>query len=109
MRVHIGMTVFFVVLSAFLAYPSQCLYQDIAQPSFVQNFGQAISGFGPFIILHTVLAVGAWKKSELSKKVSEIVFAIMCLGFLVGTFSTAFLFAKNGMGAKILSWFNCER
>lgn len=92
MRVHIGMTVFFVVLLAFLAYPSQWLYQDSTQSSFAKNFGQMILGFAPFIILHTVLAVGAWRKSELSRKVSEIVFAIMCLGFPVGTFLALFFF-----------------
>ena len=41
--------------------------------------------FTPFILLHGLLAVGAKKKIELSRKVSEIVFAIILLGFPIGT------------------------
>ncbi len=48
--------------------------------------------FAPFVLLHTALAVGAYLKIELSRRVSELVFALLLLGFPVGTFLAIYLF-----------------
>jgi hypothetical protein len=42
--------------------------------------------------VHSVLAYGSHKKIELSRKVSEFVFAMLILAFPVGTLLAMFLF-----------------
>ena len=41
--------------------------------------------FTPFVLLHDLLAVGAKKKTELSRKCSEVIFAFLLSGFPIGT------------------------
>ena len=80
MRVHIGFVVFYVIAAIIWIY-SAIDYANEKTSVMVMVF----IFFTPFILLHSLLAVGAKKKIELSRKFSEIVFAIILLGFPVGT------------------------
>lgn len=46
----------------------------------------------PFLILHVLLAIGCRRKLILARKGSKIVFALILLGFPVGTFLAMFSF-----------------
>lgn len=94
MRVHIGFVVFyFVLVSAFGYFGNHpilgALYEE---RSSWQIFVESLLGFMPIMAVHFLLAIGAKRKLELSRRISEIVFAIMLLGFPIGTILSAFYF-----------------
>jgi hypothetical protein len=74
MKCHIGMAVFYACLSGLL------MAFDLRVWIFF-----AIGLFFPVILIHLVLSYGSYKRDEQSRKASEILFALMLLGFPVGT------------------------
>jgi hypothetical protein len=64
----------------------------LALPSDETNAGLAPSWFSLPIVLHLLLALGSYKKIEFSRKVSEIVFALLLLAFPVGTLMSMYIF-----------------
>lgn len=92
MRVHIGFMVFYILLA--------CLYTFFAYSSTNMTVAQLLIAcllfFLPLIILHTSLAIGAKNKLEISRKLSEIVFAFLLLAFPIGTiFSMLYFLPKT--------------
>lgn len=59
---------------------------------FADGMKYILTVFLSFSAFHGALAIGAYLKIELSRRVSEFVFAIMLLGFPVGTFLAIYLF-----------------
>ncbi|STZ64002.1 Uncharacterised protein [Moraxella lacunata] len=93
MRVHIGLMIFYAVFFLFCSYFLYNLRMDrVIEISFLRVFTSVMLLYIPFFAFHLLLAIGAKRKSEMSRKISEIVFAIMLLGFPVGTILSAFYF-----------------
>lgn len=82
MRVHIGFVVFYIVLV--LLYVGFG-YGFGVHASLFQLVWLCFLFFLPMILLHTLLAIGAKNKVEISRKISEIVFAFLFLAFPIGT------------------------
>lgn len=101
MRVHIGLIVFYFVFFGLLSYGLSLLtINEAEQRSIMQIFLKMIYGFSPLFVLHLVLAMGAKKKLEVSRRLSEIVFVIMFLAFPVGTILSALYFLPKTVWVK---------
>lgn len=86
MRVHIGLMIFYFIFFGLVAYFLSVLPNENSEPvGFLKNLMLIMVGYSPLFVLHLLLAIGAKKKLELSRKISEIVFAIMVLAFPIGT------------------------
>ncbi len=85
-RVHIGWTIFYTL---FLLL-TLLLMQKNAGNAPAQFVIMVFFAFP--ICLHALLAYCAAQKYEWSRKVSEIVFAIMLLGFPIGTWLALYFF-----------------
>ena len=83
MRVHIGFIVFYLILAVIWLYTA--IEFGNQETAAMGHIIVAFIFFTPFILLHGLLALGAKKKTELSRKGSEIIFAFLLLGFPVGT------------------------
>lgn len=82
MRVHIGFVIFYIILGLVYAFFA---YGFGADSTFGKLVVVCMVFFLPLILLHSFLAKGAKDKSELSRKISEIVFAFLFLAFPIGT------------------------
>lgn len=91
MRVHIGFIVFYIMSTALILIYS-ANNSGNQRTSVLANIIVAVVFNVPLISLHGLLAFGAKKKFEMSRKASEIVFAIMLLGFPIGTLLSLFYF-----------------
>lgn len=101
MRVHIGLIVFYFVLFAVVSYGLSLLtVNEPEQRSVMQIFLKMVYGFSPLFILHLALAIGAKKKLEVSRRLSEIVFVIMFLAFPIGTILSALYFLPKTVWVK---------
>ena len=87
-RVHIGCTIFYAL---FLLPMLLALLMQQPINSFFTLLLMVIFCTFP-ICLHALLAYGAAQKYECSRKVSEMVFAIMLLGFPIGTWLAIYFF-----------------
>jgi hypothetical protein len=81
MKYHIGIAVFYFCLSGLLIAFSRGA-----------GFLLAVGFFFPPILIHLVLSYGSYRRNERSRKVSEILFALLLLGFPVGTLLSMYLF-----------------
>lgn len=82
MRVRIGFVGFYIVLV--LLYVGFG-YGFGVHANLFQLLIMCFLFFLPMISLHTFLAIGAKNKIEVSRKISEIVFALLFLSFPIGT------------------------
>lgn len=82
MRVHIGFVVFYIILAIVYAFFA---YGFGAHATFEKLILFCFLFFSPLILLHGLLAIGAKNKIEISRKISEIVFAFLLLAFPIGT------------------------
>ena len=87
-RVHIGCTIFYAL---FMPPTLLVLLMSIPINSFLTLLLMVILCTFP-IGLHALLAYGAAQKYEWSRKASEIVFAMMLLGFPIGTWLAIYFF-----------------
>ncbi len=85
MKCHIGMTVFYGFLYGVVV---TLLPQDINSSS-----SAIATGFFLLpVLLHLALSYGSYKRIEISRKVSEIVFVLLMLALPIGTLLSMFLF-----------------
>lgn len=82
MRVHIGFVAFYAILALSYAIFG---YSFGVDETFLKLILFCVLFFSPMILLHTLLAIGAKNKVEISRKISEIVFAFLFLAFPIGT------------------------
>lgn len=82
MRCHLGMLAFYLLAGLLLV-----LWQASAIGTLIITAALALP-----VAVHSVLAYGSHKKIELSRKVSEFIFATFILAFPVGTLLAMFLF-----------------
>lgn len=85
MRFHIGMAAFYGCICALVI----ALWdRTVSTASIALTFGC----FALPALLHIALAYGSYKRIELSRKASEIVFALLIFAFPIGTFLSLFWF-----------------
>lgn len=85
MKCHIGMAVFYGCLFGFVI---AMLDRTISSAS----YALAVGFFSVPVLLHLVLSYGSFRRFELSRKASEVVFALLLLAFPIGTLLSMFLF-----------------
>lgn len=85
MKCHIGMAIFYCCLCFLVTSLS---YRTVSTASFAVN----IVFFSLPAFLHLALSYGSYKRIEVSRKASEIVFALMILAFPIGTLLSMLLF-----------------
>jgi hypothetical protein len=85
MKCHIGMATFYCCLFGVLALIA-------SGTDSTGSFASAIAFLSLPVLLHLALAYGSFRRIEISRKVSEIVFALFLLAFPIGTFLSMFLF-----------------
>lgn len=82
MRVHIGFVVFYLVLALLYIFFLYYFSNDMQVSTIIFT---CMVFFLPLILLHVSLMIGAKNKIEISRKISEIVFAFLLLAFPIGT------------------------
>lgn len=85
MKCHVGLAIFYLCLS--MAVIATFDNTERAASLFTAAALFSIPGF-----LHLLLSYGSFRRIELSRKTSEVVFALMLLAFPIGTFLAIFLF-----------------
>jgi hypothetical protein len=87
MKCHIGMA---IVYFCFYLFWFGVVMLD--RTTNARSLVLAIGFLSPPVLIHLALAYGSYRRIELSRKASEIVFAILLLAFPIGTFLSIFLF-----------------
>jgi len=82
MKCHIGVFIFYLIIGIFVIIASRVTEELIVFAIFMFLL----------TLIHGLLAYGSYKKIEISRKISEFIFALCLLAFPVGTFLAIYLF-----------------
>jgi len=88
MKYHIGLAIFYGCLFGFLGF----LTAENNQTVTTASFALIIGFFSLPALIHLLLSYGSYRRIELSRKASEIVFVLLFLAFPIGTLLSMYLF-----------------
>lgn len=87
MKCHIGLLVLWLIITLFGIV---ALVLDPGSDSDGSGFA-TVAFCALLAVLHAALSYGSYKKIEVSRKVSEFIFALTLLAFPIGTFLAMYL------------------